>query len=347
MKTTFKIAAIAALFGSLSTISLSAAAQDKIVLRVADYLPPSHYLIRFVAKHWIETVTKQSNGRVEIKHFPSEQLGKAKDLLSLAQSGVADISGIVPGFVSDRMPLGTFAELPGLYNSSCQGTAAAGELLLSGGILAKEELEPNNVVAILTIATVPYNLFSRRDRLATLGDVKGLKIRTLGGVMSDTVDKLGGVGVQMASPEIYESLSRGTVEGIAYTYSALASNGFHKLVKSSMTGINFGGSTFAYLMSKQKWNSLPPDIQKILLSAGQETMEFACREIDKDEQAAKLKVKEAGVQFFEPQPADVTKMNQIKEEVAAGWIREASRRGAPAEAVYKGFRAALAKSGAK
>lgn len=343
MKRIAKVTALAALVGALSVVATPAIAQEKIVLRVADYLPPSHYLIRFATKHWIDSVARQSNGRVEIKHFPSEQLGKAKDMLSLTQSGVADIAGIVPGFVSDRMPLGTLAEIPGLYRSSCHGTAAVGELMLNNGALVKEELEPNNVVTIFAITTAPYTLFSRRDRLASLDDIKGLKIRTLGGVMAQTFEKLGGVGVQMASPEIYESLSRGTVEGIAYTYSALVSNGFHKLTKSGLTEINFGGSTFAYLMSKQKWNALPADVQKILLSAGQETMKHACREIDKDEQTARQKAKESGVQLFEPQPADVARMNKARDEVAAEWVRDGGKRGRQTDAVYKAFRAALDK----
>lgn len=346
MNLTSKLAAAGVLAGSLLSVGSTALAQEKIVLRVADYLPPSHYLIRFATKHWIDTVVKQSNGRIEIKHFPSEQLGKAKDMLSLAQSGVADMAGIVPGFVSDRMPMSTISELPGQYRNACHGTAAIGELMMSSAMV-KEELEPNNVVVILAIATAPYTLFSKRDRLASLDDMKGLKIRTLGGVMGRTVEKVGGASVQMASPEIYESLSRGTVDGLAYTYSALVSNGFHKLTKSALGDINFGGSAFAYVMSKQRWNALPADIQKILMGAGQEAAKYACREIDRDEQEAREKAKQSGIKIFSPTAGDKAKMSQIVDEEVAKWVLDGARRGKPSDAVYKTLRAALAKPVAK
>ncbi len=343
MKKASKFVLIGALAGSLFAVGTTAAAQEKIVLRAADYVPPSHYLIRYVAKYWIDNVVKQSNGRIEIRHFPSEQLGKAKDMLSLTQSGVADVAGVIPSFMSDRMPLSTISELPGQYRSACHGTMATGELMMNNGILVKEELDPNNVVVIFTVAVPPYILFSKRDRLASLEDVKGLKIRTLGGVMTHTFEKLGAVGVQMALPEIYESLSRGTVDGIAYTYSSLLSSGFHKVVKSALVDVHFGGANFSYMMSKQRWNALPADMQKILSSAGQDTMKHACREMDKEAEEAKAKVKEAGVQFFETPAADKAKLNKSMEEIAAEWVRDGAKRGKPAEAVYKVFRAALAK----
>jgi TRAP-type C4-dicarboxylate transport system substrate-binding protein len=110
VKTTFKLALTAVLAGSLFATGTTVMAQEKIVLRAADYVPPSHYLIRYAVKYWIDNVVKQSNGRIEVRHFPSEQLGKAKDMLSLTQSGVADVAGVVPSFVSDRMPLSKVVE---------------------------------------------------------------------------------------------------------------------------------------------------------------------------------------------------------------------------------------------
>lgn len=348
MNSRSRLLSLVAVAGTLAAMGPTAVAQEnKIVLRVADYIPPSHYFIRYATKPWIESVTKKSNGRIEIKHFPSEQLGKAKDLLSLTQSGVADMAGIVPSFVSDRMPLGTITELPGQYRSSCHGTAAIGELMQNNGILVKEELDPNDVVAIFAIATAPYMLFSRRDRLSSLDDIKGLKVRTVGGVMGQTFEKLEGVGVQMASPEIYESLSRGTVDGLAYTNSALVSNGFHKLTKSALDDAGFGGGTFAYFMSKKRWNAMPPDMQEILLSAGRDAMKIACQEIDKEEQEAKQKGREAGIKFFAPSTADKARLSKVMDDVANDWVRDATRRGKPADAVYKAFRNALAKPVAK
>src|SRR3990167_6394737 len=65
----------------------SAAQTKKLVLRVADQFPQGHFLPRYGIKPWMEQVTKASNGEVQFEYYPSEQLGKAKDLLSLVQTG--------------------------------------------------------------------------------------------------------------------------------------------------------------------------------------------------------------------------------------------------------------------
>ncbi len=343
MKIASKLTLIAALTGALFATSAPTPAQEKITLRAADYLSPTHYMIRFGVKHWIDTVSKMSNGRVEIRHFPSEQLGKAADLLSLVQAGTVDVSGVIPSFVSERMPLSTIGELPDHYRDACHGTKATADLLMNDGILAKMEQETNNVVVLFTIATPSYTIFSKRDKLASIDAIKGMKLRTLGGIMSSSIEKLGAVGVQMASPEIYESLSRGTVDGLVYTHSAVVSGGMHKLVKSALSGINFGGANFNYTMGKQRWNSLAPDVQKILLAAGRETMKFACAEIDKDTEVARKKIVEAGIQFFEIPAAEKPRVNRALDEVTEDWVRDRAKRNKAAGDVYKAFRAAIAR----
>jgi TRAP-type C4-dicarboxylate transport system substrate-binding protein len=328
-----------AVTSALLAVGAPALAQDKVSIRMADYLPPNHYLMKYGGKPWIEAVTKQSGGRIDIKHFPSEQLGKAKDLLSLTQSGVADMSGVVPGFVSDRLPLSTVSELPGQYKSSCHGTVATAPLVIGQGILAREETDKLGVVPLFTIATPPYNLFSRREKLATLDDVKGLKVRTLGGGMTQTFQKLGAVGVQMALPEIYESLSRGTVDGLAYPFSPLISGGFQKIVKSVISDVYFGGANFTYFMNAKKWNALPADVKQVLLGAGEETMKAGCAGIDKDTDEARGKAREAGVQFFQVSAGDKAKLEKIMDELAQEWVRDVgAKRGKSAEAVYRAYR---------
>ena len=58
-------------------------AQEKITLRLADSLPSGHVIHELVAKPFMELVTKATNGQVTFQHFPSEQLGKAKDMAQL------------------------------------------------------------------------------------------------------------------------------------------------------------------------------------------------------------------------------------------------------------------------
>src|SRR3984893_2540914 len=106
-----KLTGLAALLPASASPSL---AQEKITLRLADSLPSGHVIHELVAKPFMELVTKATNGQVTFQHFPSEQLGKAKDMAQLTAMGVADVAYIVPSYSSDKYPLTAVAELPGV-----------------------------------------------------------------------------------------------------------------------------------------------------------------------------------------------------------------------------------------
>src|SRR6202789_387267 len=88
-----KMTGLAALL--LATSASSSFAQEKITLRLADSLPSGHVIHELVAKPFMELVTKATNGQVTFQHFPSEQLGKAKDMAQLTALGVADLAYLV------------------------------------------------------------------------------------------------------------------------------------------------------------------------------------------------------------------------------------------------------------
>src|ERR1700679_1866613 len=153
--------------------------EPTITLRLADSLPVGHIIHEAVTKPFIEAVEKRTDGKVKIAHYPAEQLGKAKDLLRLTQSGVVDIGYIVPSYASDKMPLTAVAELPGGFRNACQGTAAYWALTRDGNFLAEKEFAPNGIRPLITFALPTYQiLLSTRKPITSLADLEGLKIRT-------------------------------------------------------------------------------------------------------------------------------------------------------------------------
>src|SRR3546814_15988729 len=79
------------------TVAMPAMAQQK--RRVADSLPVGHFFAESGTKFWMAEVKRLTGGKVDFEYFPSEQLGKAKDMLPLTQTGVADVGYVVPSYV--------------------------------------------------------------------------------------------------------------------------------------------------------------------------------------------------------------------------------------------------------
>ena len=133
-------------------------AQEKITLRLVDSLPNGHVIHELVGKPFSELVTKLTNGQVTFQHFPAEQLGKAKDMAQLTAVGVADVSYIVPSYSSDKFPLTAVAELPGIFDSECQGSLAFYKVSHNGGILETKEFAPNQLRPLVTLALPAYQI---------------------------------------------------------------------------------------------------------------------------------------------------------------------------------------------
>ena len=93
----------------LATLTGTAGAEDVLKLRLADSFPSGHFIGRFAVLPFIERVKELSNNTVQFEYYPAQQLGKAKDLLALTQSGVVDIGYVGPSYVSDKMPLSDVA----------------------------------------------------------------------------------------------------------------------------------------------------------------------------------------------------------------------------------------------
>jgi len=330
------------LAGALALAATPAAAEDKITLRLAESLPQGHVIHELVAKPFMELVTKATNGQVTFQHYPAEQLGKAKDMAQLTAVGVADISYIVPSYSSDKFPLTAVAELPGVFDTECQGSLAFYKISHNGGILETKEFGPNQLRPLVTIALPAYQLQLSTSRdVKTAKDIEGLKVRTTGGAMDLMMRSIGGVPVRMAAPEIYESLTRGTLDGVIFSYQSSVSYDFGKLLKSGTEGLNFGTAIFTYSIGETKFKSLPANVQKALVEAGEQVTREGCKRFEDGEKAATEKIKSQGMKVINFSDADKKQFDVAFKAVAEDWVKDINKRGKPGTEVFKAFTDAL------
>ncbi len=317
-------------------VGASAALARDVTLRVADSLPVGHYIAENLLKPFVEDVEESTSGAVGIEYFPAQQLGKAKDMLSLTQTGVADIGYIGASYLADKLPLSSVAQLPGTFDSSCEGTMAYWELAKPGGVLDEMEYAPEGLRALMVLALPPYQLFSAKE-LTGIESISGQKIRTSGGSQALAMTKLGGVPVQMSAPEAREALSRGTVDAIVFPYGSIFPYDLAPHLKTATQGLNLGSFVTAYMISQSKYDSLSPDVQQALTEAGERATRHACAVIDDLVEGDKQKISDAGVRFVTLPDADVTEIRNSLESVGVEWAAELDARGKPGTVVMKAF----------
>lgn len=317
---------------------------EPVKLRVADSFPNGHFISEKITKPWIAKIQERTKGELALEYYPAEQLGKAKDILALTGSGVVDIGYVAPAFVGDKLPLSVVAELPLDFKSSCEATPAFYKLSTGNGILAKQEFEPNKVRVLWTVVLVPYQVaLGPKAKLEGLKSLQGIKLRTTGGAKEIAIRELGAVPVQIPSPEVYEAVTRGTVDGALWPYTSVYSYGMETAFKSATVGENFGSFVVTYVINERKWKSLPPKVQQAITEVSEQTLKVACDVSDAEDVEAIAKLRKAGWNIVQLSPADhkelVGKMGKVSRE----WAEGLDKRGKPGSQVLKEYEQELAK----
>ena len=324
-----------------ATLCAVGAAQAQTKIKIADSFPVGHYLPKYVTTPMMERLKALPAAKgIEFEYSPAEQMGKAKDFLSLVQSGVVDIAYVAPGFVSDKMPLSVVSELPLDFSGSCQGTMAYWNLAKPGGLLAKKDFEPNGIRLLFTVVLPPYQVITRKP-FANLKDIEGMKIRASGSAKELVLKKLKAIPVLMPTPEVYESLSRGTIDGVLFPFNSLAPYDIHKLSKTGTIGENFGTFVANWVISEKRWATLPSGVQQELTAMGEQITKSTCTQVEKDEAGDIEKIKAAGVKLMTLSAADKAAVQAVMQDVSKDWADNLDKRGKAGTEVLNAFKAGL------
>jgi TRAP-type C4-dicarboxylate transport system substrate-binding protein len=256
---------VAALGGALASGALapSAALSQEVTLRLHTFLPPVANPVKHFMIPWAEKVGKESNGRIKVQVYPAMQLGgKAEQLLTQVRDGVVDVVWTLPGFTPGVMPKLEIFELPFLHRNTRSTVLALQDYV---DMYMKKDFEPYHVLLVHTHAGA---LFMSKDPINKVEDFKGMKLRSYSRTNAWILEALGAAPLQVALPELAPMLSKGTVSGSILPYEIAPAVKMQDLTEYFTTLAppqpRLSTAIFTLLMNKKKYESLPPDLKKII-----------------------------------------------------------------------------------
>jgi TRAP-type C4-dicarboxylate transport system substrate-binding protein len=112
-------------------------------------------------------------------------------------------------------------------------------------------------------------MFHTKDKqIKTADDLRGLKLRGPTRQITKMLGYLGATPVGMPLPQIPDALSKGVIDGCVIPWEVVPSVKVHELTKVHSQFDPAGGAlyttTFVMAMNKAKYNSLAPDLKKII-----------------------------------------------------------------------------------
>lgn len=255
------VAGVAAAFATLPLVSAPAAAADKFTMKIGTATPKgdqNEWMDRFKA-----AVEKRAGDLIDVKLFPSSQLGAIPRQIEGLQLGTVEAWVGPPGFVKSVEPRYQVVDAPGIF----RGKEHAHKTLTDPDFrdyylnLGKERGAFGASIYVPTqIAVV-----SRKKPILTLEDFKGQKIRVLASTLEvEAMNRLGAAPTPMPLLEVLPSLQRGALDGVRSGIVIFVPFKYWTVAKD-LTETGEGVVPVATFFSSVWFKKLPASLQTILL----------------------------------------------------------------------------------
>ena len=300
----------------------------EITLNMGHPFPEKLETLTSWEKWFAAEIEKRTNGKVKIKIFWSQSLGKTSDLPDLVQSGGVDMTMLVPGYYPARFPLAMASNQLWFVNwTNDEAFAVAKALYWVDPI--KNELAKQNMKLIYIQVLPKYQLWNWAG-LKNIADLKGKKIRSWGPYMPKLYEAVGAVGVNLVQADWFEAMQKHMIDGGFFSVSmGLASkvDEVAKYVTMVDLGINTGPMC---IMNQDKWNSLPADVKKVFEEVMAE-MPAVGKQLTIDAENAGIKAAKAKGLTLVPFP-DRQKWIDALPDIRAIWAEDMAKKGLGKEA---------------
>ena len=313
---------IALLLGGTALAPRPATAQAKpIVWNLPTVAAPTYYhTVNYQA--WGARVKEKSGGRMEIRVHPASSLYPGPELIPAVLDGRSEIGTVLASYLTDVLLEMGPLELPFMTSSIEEHKKAAMQLRsFYTEMLAKKGLK------LLAINTWPSQQLFSTMPIRTVADWRGKKIRVYGADSANVTRLLGGAPINIAFGEVYTALEKKTVDGAMTSATNAEPMKFFEVAKY-LDYWYIAGAAQEWLVANQKaWDTLPKDLQQVVLDAVKETNleEKEWADAAAFDERVRKRLPELGMTVVDPSKDELEKARKI---ARAAWDTWLSRTGA-------------------
>ena len=238
---------------------------ETIEITFSTYLPPTYAYVWEPIQNFVKTVETESDGRVKFKVFHSAQLYDGYQELSAISRGDVDMVNMTGTYPSGTVPSLSIFTLPFMFTSVDHLERALNDGLLDLGI--RQELSNDHNTVVLGVGPYdPYEFYSKSTPMTSVNDVEGKVWATTGAIDARAIQLMGGSPTGMPSSELYLAFDRGVIDATPRPLLTGVGRKLYEVV-DYLSLANFGIDTAILAINKEKWDSLPKDIQEIISKA--------------------------------------------------------------------------------
>lgn len=278
------------------------------------------------ARRFASLVSQASGGNVRIEVYPNDELmgGNANEAVRSLSEGAVDIGAYVSGtmsFLDYRLEVAT---IPWSFSSYQEIRQIIDE---TGGDYYAKILSQYGLVYLGSTHNALRQLTSNRNAVRTPDDLRGMKIRVLGGeVYSLVFSAFDAQPIPLSWSELRTAIHQGVVEGQDNGFFLMRSGRLDE-VQKYMTVWNYLYENYLFAMNRKSFDRLEPKTQALIREKLHEACQWSRDYLESEEVKLRKQFEIEGLEVIEltPQELDAfkAKVKPLRERLKKHYGEEA------------------------
>lgn len=214
-----------------------------------------------------ELLSEKTGGKATVEIFPAGQLGNEADLIEGLTMGTIDMALCNSGNLASFTNAYEVFDLPFLFRDEAHAHAVL------DGEIGRDALASLDGVGIKGLANWENGFFctwNNKHPIEEPEDMEDLRIRANNNpIHIKSYDEMGASAVTMGWSEVYSAIQNGTVDGVSVSIPSMYTANIQEVAPYISTSSEFY-VTCILMMSMERFEKLPEDIQTALLEAAEE-----------------------------------------------------------------------------
>ncbi len=275
-----------------------------------------------------ELVKEESSGNVHIEFYPNDEMtgGNTNEAVRSLTEGAIDLGAYVSGTMSMLDPRLEVATIPWSFSSYQEARKIIDN---TGGEYYEKILSKYGLIYLGSTHNAMRQLSNNRNPVRTPIDLRGMKIRVLGGeVYRRFFAALGAEPVPLGWSELNIAIRQHHVEGQENGFFLMKSGHLNEIQKY-MTVWNYLYENYIFVANRKIFEQLEPKTQTLLREKMREACEWSRDYLEEEEKRIRIQFAEEGLKIIDLTPEEVNLFKEhirpLREELKAKYGDEACR----------------------
>lgn len=287
----------------------------------------------------LQELEARSDGRISTTTYYGGALGAGPEHYDIVEDGLSDMGYFTATWTPGRFPLTDVLSMP-VFVGGKDVAVDIGNAMHER--ILHQEFEH---VKVLNLNGCIQSYFWTTTPVRTLEDVRGLRMRSPGGLQTYMIEALGAEPVFMPLGDVYLSMETGVIDGIVTCPQLYYAFNLHEVADHAVVA-SFGCVSEGVAMNLDAWERTPDDLKVIIEEVTENPFRLTGGlNVDAIDDIMNSLADE-GVEFYELPADEAERWNTLfAEEVVIKWVDQMEAQGLPGKETLLMYKEELDKHG--